>query len=113
MSIELEHAITSRFIKLNDYKFDIFVPTIVPQKNETLTLRFNIASGRPFDVHFEDKVVHEWYYKKKFTNKYGFWAEVTKGKIRKQRNKTLFFSKKMCPGCILNYKLFYFALKIQ
>ena len=93
MSIELEHAITSRFIKLNDYKFDIFVPTIVSQKNEPLTLSFNIASGLPFNVHFENKTAHEWYYKKEFTNKYGFWTEVTKGKIRKQSNKRLFFSK--------------------
>ena len=82
-----------RYMELNDDKFDIFVPTIVPQKNEPLTLSFNIASGLPFGIHFEDKVVHEWYYKKEFTNVYGLWAEVTKGKIRKPRNKRLFFSK--------------------
>ena len=76
-------------IELKDFHHTrhIFVPTIVSHKSGALELGFNFHSSWGVDIHFGDKIIYytgynnEDRYEKEFTNKYGFWTEVTKGKI--------------------------------
>ena len=77
-------------IELKDFhpSHDIFVPNILSQKSGAHTLSFNFHRNYEVNVHFGDKVTKVWghniedRYVKKFTNKYGFWTEVTKGNIK-------------------------------
>ena len=75
-------------LKDNHHTWDIYIPTIASQKSGALELSFNFYSAWGLDIHFGDKVIkytgydNEDRYVKKFTNKYGFWTEVTKGNIK-------------------------------